>query len=76
MDQCKWGMKKTVSTFTTEQTLLHVVKEGPMNNIFQNNVIFRIPSCSYMFRRIRSAICRKPNVILMKLHVGYVMNAE
>jgi hypothetical protein len=29
-----------------------------------------------MFRRIRSAILRAPNVTLMKLYVCYVMNAE
>jgi hypothetical protein len=44
--------------------------------IFQNNHVFRILSCSYMFRRIRSAILRQPDVILMKLYVCYVMNAE
>jgi hypothetical protein len=38
--------------------------------------MFRISSCSYMFRRIRSAIFREPRVIMMKLCVCYVMNAE
>jgi hypothetical protein len=53
-----------------------VVKEGSTKCIFQNNHIFRISSCFYMFRRIRSTILRQPNVILMKLYVCYVMNAE
>jgi hypothetical protein len=48
------------------------VKEGLTKCIFQNDHIFRISSCSYMFRRIRSAILREPNVILMKLYVYYI----
>jgi hypothetical protein len=43
---------------------------------FVNSHIFRISYCSYMFRRISSAILRQPNVILLKLYVCYIINAE
>jgi hypothetical protein len=52
------------------------VKEVSTKRIFQNNHMFRISSCSYKFRRIRSATLREPNVILIKLYFCYVMNSK
>jgi hypothetical protein len=43
--------------------------------IFDVNHTFKISTRSYMFRRLRSAIFRKPKVILPKFCVCYVISA-
>jgi hypothetical protein len=53
-----------------------MMKGKPTKCIFKVNHTFKIPTCSYVFRRFRSAIFREPKVILPKLCVCYVISAE